>query len=104
MREEIMSELEVKPGFAKRVFACLFCCAGVSAFFQDRASDRIIGAILLLAAWDLAFMPSLPLNLRLGEIYDRARQGWRQPWVSRVISLATIVLAIYAGYLKAHGR
>ena len=99
-----MSEFEVKPGRRRKAFACLIAIAGACSLAGARASDHLVGAILLLTAWELAFVPSLPLNLTFGEIHRRARQGWRMTWTSRAIGLATIAMAVYAGYLKWHGR
>lgn len=84
--------------------ALVLLVVGVGSLFSHRESSKLVAAIMLLNAWDMAFMPSLPLNLRLGEIYDRARQGWRMPWISRAIGWVTIVVAIYAAYLQFHGR
>ena len=49
-------------------------------------------------------MPSLPFNLTLGEIYGKARQGWRMSLLSRVINYVTVALIVLAIYLQFHGR
>jgi hypothetical protein len=52
----------------------------------------------------MAFVPSLPLNLTLGQIYQRARVGWRMSRTARVINYVCFALIIFAIYLQWHGR
>jgi hypothetical protein len=100
-----MSKFEINPGRGRRIWAVIFAAFGAAQLvFSDRASSRVVAAVLILAAWELAFMPSLPFNLTLGEIYSKARQGWRMSWLSRVINYVTIALIILATYLQLHGR
>jgi hypothetical protein len=100
-----MSKFEVNPRRGMRAWAIVFAITGIgSLVMSHRASSRIIGAALLLAAWEMAFVPSLPLNLTIGEIYKKTRQGWRMSRTSRIINYATIVLIILSIYLQMHGR
>jgi hypothetical protein len=100
-----MSKFEINPGRGRRAWAAIFAIVGIaSLIFSHKASSRIIALIMLLTAWDMAFVPSLPLNLRLGEIYQRARQGWRMSRTSRAINMTCIALIAYASYLEFHGR
>lgn len=100
-----MSKFEINPGRGRRIWAVLFAAFGVAQLaLSHRASSRVVAAVMILAAWELAFLPSLPFNLTLGEIYQRAQQGWRMSLVSRVINYVTVALIILAIYLQMHGR
>ena len=59
---------------------------------------------MLLTAWEMAFVPSLPLNLTLGEIYQKARQGWRMSRTTRIINYVSTALIVISIYLQMHGR
>jgi len=100
-----MSKYEVNPGRGRRVWAFLLALVGIVVLvIGDRPSSRLAAAIVLLNAWDLAFLRSLPLNLTFGEIYQRARQGWRMSLASRIITYVTFGLTILAIYFGLHGR
>lgn len=100
-----MSKFEVHPGWSRRLFAVLFAVCGVASLvFTDRDSTRVSGAVLLLAAWELAFLPSLPFNFTLGQVYHAARQGWRMSIASRLVNYASVGLIILSIYLRWHGR
>jgi hypothetical protein len=100
-----MSKFEIEPGRGKRVLAIVFAVTAIGALiFSQRASSRIIAGVILLGAWEMAFLPSLPLNLRIGEIYQKARQGWRMSRASRIINYVSYALIILAIYLQWHGR
>jgi hypothetical protein len=100
-----MSKFEIVPGRGRRTWAVILALLGIAALvLSDRASSRVNAAIMLLAAWELAFVPTLPFNLTLREIYQKARQGWRMSLMSRVIGFVTIALIILAIYLQLHGR
>ncbi len=100
-----MSKFEVKPGRGRRVFAIVLAVMGAGwLVLGDRASSRVFAAILLLSAWDMAFLPSLPFNLTLGQIYRHARGGWRMSVAARVINVACFGLTVLAIYLQLHGR
>ena len=87
------------------MFAALFAVTGIASLtLSDLDSSRVTGAVLLLSAWELAFVPSLPFNLTLGQIYQNARQGWRTSLAARVINYVSVGLIVLAIYLKSHGR
>jgi hypothetical protein len=100
-----MSKFEVNPSRGMRVWAAL---VAIVALFElivtDRLSTRVNAAVMLLFAWQMAFVPSLPLNLTLGQIYQRARVGWRMSRTARVINYVCFALIIFAIYLQWHGR
>ena len=100
-----MSKFEVNPSRGMRVWAVVLAITGIgSLVLSDRVSSRVVGAILLLGAWEAAFVPSLPLNLTLGQVYQKARQGWRMSRMARIINYVTIALIVLATYLQWHGR
>lgn len=100
-----MSKFEVNPGPRRRVFAVVLAILGTGWLVMgERASSRVFAAILLLMAWDLAFLPSLPFDLTLGQIYRQARHGWRMSLAARVINYACFGLTILAIHLELHGR
>lgn len=100
-----MSKFEIVPGRGRRTWAVILAAIGISSLvLSHRASSRINAAIILMAAWELAFVPSLPFNLTIGEIHRKAQQGWRMPLVSRLIGFTTIFLVIFAIYLQWQGR
>ncbi len=100
-----MSKFEVNPSRGMRLWAAFVAITAICALILgDRVSTRITAAAMLLAAWDMAFVPSLPLNLTLGQIYQKARQGWRMSRTARIINYVTFALFILAIYLQFHGR
>ena len=100
-----MSKFEINPGRGRRAFAAIFAVVGIaSLILSERASSRVVAAVLLLSAWDLAFLPSLPFNLTLRQVYQNARQGWRMSFASRVLTYVCVGLTILAIYLRARGR
>jgi hypothetical protein len=100
-----MSKFETKPSRGMRVWAGIVAIVGLcSLIFSDRASSRVIAAAMLLGAWEMAFVSSLPFNLTLGEIYQKSRQGWRMSRTSRIINYACVSLIILGIYLQHHGR
>lgn len=100
-----MSKFEITPNRGMRVWAIIMAIVGVgSLIFSDRASSRVIAAAMLLGAWDMAFLHSLPLNLTPGEIYQKVRQGWRMSRTSRIINYACLSLIVLGIYLEFHGR
>lgn len=100
-----MSKFEIEPGRGKRVLAVVFAITATGTLiFSHRASSRIIAGAMLLNAWEMAFLPSLPLNLRIGEIYQKARQGWRMSLATRIINYVSFGLIVLAMYLQWHGH
>ena len=100
-----MAKFEIVPGRGRRTWAVILAVIGISSLvLSHRVSSRINAAVILMAAWELAFVPSLPFNLTIGEIHRRAQQGWRMPLVSRLIGFATMGLIIFSIYLQFHGR
>ncbi|HEU4991328.1 MAG TPA: hypothetical protein VFT52_02415 [Luteimonas sp.] len=100
-----MSKFEVNPSRGMRAWAVVLAVTGIgSLVFSGRISSRVVGAILLLGAWEAAFVPSLPLNLTLGQVYRKARQGWRMSRTARIINYVMFALIILATYLQLHGR
>jgi hypothetical protein len=100
-----MSKFEIAPGRGKRTLAIAVAMVAIGElFFSHRASTRLFAVAFLLMAWEMAFVPSLPLNLRIGEIYQKARQGWRMSRASRIIHYVSCALIILAIYLQWHGR
>ena len=100
-----MSKFEIAPGRGRRIWAIILAVIGISSLIlSHRASTRINAAIVLMAAWELAFVSSLPFNLTIGEIHRKAQQGWRMSLPRRLIGFATIALIILAVYLQFHGR
>jgi hypothetical protein len=100
-----MSKFEINPNRGRRVWAILFAITGIAwLFLSHRASGRVFAGVMLLSAWDLAFLPSLPFNLTLGQIYQNARQGWRMSLASRAINYLCFALIILSIYLQMHGR
>lgn len=100
-----MSKFEINPSRGMRAWAAVLAIVGIgSLVFSHRASARIMAAVILLTAWEMAFVPTLPLNLRLDEIYQKARGGWRMSPIARAINLASIALIIVSIYLQLHGR
>lgn len=100
-----MSKFEIIPGRGRRTWAVILAVIGIaSLILSHRASSRVNAAVMLLAAWELAFVPTLPFNLTIREIYQKAQQGWRMTFMSRVIGFVTIALIILAIYLQLHGR
>lgn len=99
-----MSKFERNPGRGRRVMATIIAIVGTCSLFSHRESSRVIAAAMLLTAWEMAFLSSLPLNLTVAEIYQRTRRGWRMSLASRVITVATLVLLGFGTYLQFHGR
>lgn len=100
-----MSKFHINPSRGMRAWAIVLAISGAgSIIFSDRPSSRIIGAAMLLGAWEMAFVPAIPLNLTLGEIYRKTQQGWRLPKASRWINLVSTILIILSIYLRWHGR
>jgi hypothetical protein len=100
-----MSKFEINPSRRMRVCAALLAIGALlELIVTHRVSTRVNAAVMLLMAWQMAFVPSLPLNLTLGEIYQKARQGWRMSRTSRIINYVTFALIILAIYLQWHGR
>lgn len=100
-----MSRFEVQPGWRRRGIAIFLALIAIASLaLSERASLRIMAAVLLLAAWELAFLPTLPFNLTLGDVYQRARQGWRMSLMSRIINYVTVGLTVVAIYLQFKGR
>ena len=100
-----MSKFEVEPGRARKVWAALLGLLALGALIlSHKLSSRVGAAAVLLMAWDLAFVPSLPFNLRLGEIYQRARQGWRMSRTARIINYSSSALIVLSIYRRLHGR
>ena len=99
-----MERFNVKPDWKVRAFAGCLVAMSVFDVIVGPLSSRILAAGLLLSAYELAFVPSPPLNLRLSEIYAMARQGWRMSWPSKIRGAATFVLVVTSIYLQWHGR
>ena len=100
-----MSKFELNPSRGMRIWAAFVAILALGALIlADRVSTRITAAAMLLAAWQMAFVPSLPLNLTLGQIYQKARQGWRMSRTARIINYVTFALIIFATYLQFQGR
>lgn len=99
-----MNGFEVKPGRGRRLFAAFLLVGAVAQAISGPLSARVLAAGLLLAAYDIAFIPSPPLNLRLSEIYAMARRGWRMRWSSKILGAATFVLVVTSAYLQLQGR
>lgn len=100
-----MSKFEIEPGRGKRVLAIVFAVTAIGALiFSQRASSRVIAVAILLGAWEMAFLPSLPLNLRIGEVYQKARQGWRMSRTARIVNYVMFALIVLGIYLQWHGR
>jgi hypothetical protein len=100
-----MSKFEINPSRGMRAWAVVLALVGIgSLIFSHRASARVMAAVFLLTAWEMAFVPTLPLNLRLGEIYQKARAGWRMSPTARAINLICIALIILSIYLQWQGR
>ena len=100
-----MSKFEVNPGRGRRVCAALLAILALGELvFSQKASTRVLGAAVLLGAWDLAFLPSPPFNLTLGQIYQQARQGWRMSRMARIIHYVSFGLVVLSIYLQAHGQ
>jgi hypothetical protein len=99
-----MDRFNVKPGKGRKVFAALIFATAISSVIIGPLSSRLFGAGMLIAAYDLAFVPSPPLNLRLSEIYAMSRKGWRMSWSTKILTAISWILLITAGYLKLRGR
>lgn len=100
-----MSKFEISPGRGMRIWAALLAITALcTLFLADHLSSRVTAAGVLLAAWQMAFVPSLPLNLTLGQIYQKARQGWRMSRTARIINYVTFALFALGIYLQWHGR
>jgi len=100
-----MSKFEVNPSRGMRIWAAIVAITGVCTLIvADRVSARVTAGAMLLAAWEMAFVSSLPLNLTLGQIYEKTRQGCRMSRTSRIINYVTFALIILAIYLQWHGR
>lgn len=96
-----MSKFEIEPGSGKRALAIAFAATAIGTLIlSQRASSRIIAGVILLNAWEMAFLPSLPLNLRIGEIYQKARQGWRMSRASRIINYVSFFHSNCPGFEK----
>ena len=100
-----MSKLDRNPNRGMRVWAIIMAIVAIgSLIFSDRVSSRVIAAAMLLGAWEMAFQPSLPLNLTIGQIYQKTRQGWRMSRTSRIINYVCLGLIVLGIYLQYHGR
>ncbi len=99
-----MDEFEIKPGRARRLFAAVLLVGAVFEAIHGPLSARVLSAALVLVAYDLAFIPSPPLNVRLQDIYAMARRGWRMSWTSKILSAAVLVLMVTSVYLQLQGR
>lgn len=99
-----MEGFDIKPGRGRRIFAALLVVGAVFDAVTGPLSARVLSAAGVLIAYDLAFLPSPPLNLRLRDIYAMARQGWRMCWTSKILSAAVIVLVVTSVYLQLQGR
>jgi hypothetical protein len=99
-----MEKFNIKPGWKVRAFAGSLVVIAVFDAIVGPLSSRILAAGLLLSAYDFAFVPSPPLNLRLSEIYSMARQGWRMSWPSKIRGATVFVLVVTSFYLKLQGR
>ena len=99
-----MDRFNVKPGRGRKIFATMIFIMSIFEAIHGPLSARFLAAGMSIAAYDLAFTPSPPLNLRLGEIYAMARQGWRMPWSSKILSAISWVLLITSFYLQWQGR
>lgn len=99
-----MQNFDIKPGWKRRLFAVVLACLAVFGAIRGPLSARVMAVAMLISAYDFAFLPSPPLNLRLRDIYAMARQGWRMSWTSKILSAAVIVLVVTSVYLQLQGR
>lgn len=99
-----MDRFSIKPSRGRKAFAFLLFLTAVFAAIRGPLSARFLAAGISLSAYDLAFIPSPPLNLRLNEIYAMARQGWRMSWTSKILTAASWILLTTSFYLQWQGR
>lgn len=99
-----MDRFNVKPGRGRRTIAVLLLALAILQAIKGPLSARFFAAGSLLMAYELAFVPSPPLNARLSDIYAMARQGWRMSWPTKIRGAALFVLMVTSTYLQFHGR
>lgn len=100
-----MSKFEANPSRGMKIWAAVVAVtAGAGLISAHHASGRLIAAGMLLGAWQMAFLPGLPLNLTPGQIYQKVRQGWRMSPLARILNLAMFALLVFGAYLQSHGR
>jgi hypothetical protein len=100
-----MDDFDLKTGKERRWWAVALAAISIAdAILVHTLSSRLNMCACLLAAWNLAFIPSPSLRTPLREIYERARRGWRSPWQSKIVMLASMSLFIAGEYYALHGR
>jgi hypothetical protein len=100
-----MEHPEMKPGKWRRVFALALAALCVTEALLERTlSSRLNMCGMLLFAWDIAFTPSPSLRTPMRDIYKMAREGWRMPWSSKLVSMAAVALMIAGKYFAFPGR
>lgn len=98
-----MDEFNVRPGWRRRSVAAAFAGFAIFEAIKGPLSARFFAAGLLLVAWDFAFIPSPPMNTRLGDVYAMARKGWRSPWSSKLLMAASWICWITSLCLQWQG-
>lgn len=99
-----MDRFNIKPGRGRKAFAGLICVTALFPAIHGPLSARFLAAGMFLSAYDLAFIPSPPLNVKLSDIYAMARKGWRMSWTSKILSAVSWVLLVTSFYLLWQGR
>jgi hypothetical protein len=100
-----MENFDLKPSRRRKLLALALGILAVSDMvLVDRLSTRLNMCAGLLLAWDMAFTPGPSLRTPLREVYRMARQGWRTPWSSKLVTVLSIALLIAGTYFMFKGR